>query len=269
MAHGESLVHTRDVPEGLEVEIYRRTAERLVGRRVRCATADARVADPAVTAAFTGATVLGARRIGKLLLLDTDGPVIGIHFGMTGRIIVDGVAPIARLEYGSRRDDPAWERFVAEFDDGGSLRIADPRRWARVELDPDETRLGPDVLSVTVTDLAAACRGRRALKGALLDQARVAGLGNLCVDEVLFAAGLHPGRPAGELGEADIEGLHAALRARLPAMLRDGGSHRGVLSPELRAALPPCPLDGTPLVRGVLAGRTTVWCPSHQEWSPR
>lgn len=259
------MVHTRDVPEGLEVEIYRRAAERLVGRRVRCATADDRVAAPTVTAAITGTTVLGARRVGKLLLLDTDGPVIGIHFGMTGRIIVDGFAPIERLEYGSRRDDPAWERFVAEFGDVGSLRIADPRRWARVDLDPDEGRFGPDVLTITIDQLSAVCRGRRrGLKALLLDQSCVAGLGNLCVDEVLFTAGLHPARPASGLGADEIEALHRAMRTRLPAMLVEGGSHRGVLSPEVRAALPRCPSDGLPLVRGVFAGRTTVWCPHHQ-----
>lgn len=262
------LVHTRRVPEGLEVEIYRQAAVRLTGRRLLRVTADDRVAPPVVAASIEGAVVVGVRRIGKLLLLDTDGPVVGVHFGMTGRIIVDGAAPIERLEYGSSRDDPRWHRFVAELEGGGSLCIADPRRWARVELDPDESRLGPDLLSIGPGQLEAACRTRRrAVKAVLLDQSLIAGLGNLCADEVLFTAGLHPARPAGELTVAELGALHDAIVTRLPQMLDDGGSHRGVLSPEVRAGLPSCPLDGAPLRRGRHAGRTTVWCSAHQTWS--
>ena len=265
MADTGAVVHTLAVPEGLEVEIYRRAATPLIGRRVRRALADERVAGRAVVDALMGVEVLGVERIGKLLLLDTDGPTVGIHFGMTGRIIVDGVAPIEQLEYGGRRHDPAWERFVLELDDGGSLRIADPRRWARVELDPDPTRLGPDVLTIAAVQLAAVCQGRRrALKAVLLDQALISGLGNLCVDEVLFWAALHPGRPAGGLTSVELEALHAAMHARLPVMLAEGGSHRGMVSPEVRAVMPACPLDGTPLERATIAGRTTVWCPHHQ-----
>jgi formamidopyrimidine-DNA glycosylase len=162
------------------------------------------------------------------------------------------------IRFGRHRRDP-------ERRDDDVLRVNDPRRWARFTLDPDTSRLGPDVLGLTRRRLATALAGRRApLKAVLLDQSAVAGFGNLCVDEVLWQAGVSPHRPAAKLDAADIDALAAATRRHLPAMLRRGGSHRGTVSPELRAALPACPRDGAPLRREQVAGRTTVWCPAHQ-----
>ena len=89
------------------------------------------------------------------MLVDTDGPVLGLRYGMTGRILVDDTAPIAALEYSSDRDDPAWDRFGLDFAGGGSLVIRDPRRLGGVELDPDESKLGPDaVVIVNKCDIA-------------------------------------------------------------------------------------------------------------------
>lgn len=253
------------MPEGLEVELYRRAADALVGRRIVNVVGDARVVEADVADALAGRSFTGAERIGKLLLLHTDGPTVGVHFGMTGRIVVDGHAPIEHLEYGAGRDDPAWDRFVVDLADGGRVRVNDPRRWATITLEPDVSVLGPDVLAVTVEQLVGALGGRRApVKAVLLDQRRVAGLGNLCVDEVLFHAAVDPGRPAGHLSTDVVARVHEAIADRLPAMLELGGSHRGVLSPEVRRARSPCPVDGHPLERTRVAGRTTVWCPGHQ-----
>lgn len=263
--------HTRTVPEGLEVEWYRRAAAAVVGRRIRTVRTDERNAVGPVAAALPGRRVTAVERVGKLLLLVTDGPVLGVHFGMTGRIVVDGVAPITSLEYGSGRDDPAWDRLVITFDDtaeevagGGSLRVNDPRRWSRYVLDPDPSGLGPDIERVAADELAARLRRGRPLKALLLDQAVVAGLGNMCVDEVLFHAGLAPTRPGRSLSEDEVAALVGAVATHLPAMFERGGSHTGVISPEVRATLPACPLDGEPLQRAVVGGRTTIWCPLHQ-----
>jgi formamidopyrimidine-DNA glycosylase len=254
------------VPEGLEVEWYRRAAEAVVGRRIRGVQVDERNAVGPVAVALRRRRVTAVDRVGKLLLLVTDGPVLGIHFGMTGRIVVDGVAPIESLEYGSGRDDPAWDRLVLTFEGraGGSLRVNDPRRWSRYVLDPDPSSLGPDAERVTADELARRLRRGRPLKALLLDQAVVAGLGNMCVDEVLFHAGLAPDRPGRSLSDPEVPRLVTAVRTHLPAMFERGGSHTGVLSPEVRATLPACPLDGEPLHRTVVRGRTTIWCPAHQ-----
>src|SRR3954467_12852264 len=138
----------------VEVEAYRRTAGRAVGRRVTEVVAPddwylkRGLSASYVGAALTGRRLTGARRLGKLLLLDTDdgdGPVLGLRFGMSGRLLVDGAAGGDDLIYASHRANPGGERFTWRFDDGGDLRVRDPRRLGGVELDPDESRLGPDV----------------------------------------------------------------------------------------------------------------------------
>jgi formamidopyrimidine-DNA glycosylase len=254
------------VPEGLEAEIYRRAAERTVGRTVTSVVVDDR--QPSATqlcAALPGRTVTGARRAGKHVLVDLDGLTLGLHFGMTGRLIVDGDAAIDRLEYGSGRDDPAWDRLLVGLSGGGHLRVNDPRRWARFAVDPDLSALGPDFLTLTVGELGEACASRRApIKAVLLDQTAVAGFGNLCVDEVLWHAGVAPTRPARSLVRGEIAAISRCSRRHLPAMLRRGGSHTGTIDPAFRAALPPCPRDGAAMRRTVVGGRATVWCPAHQ-----
>jgi formamidopyrimidine-DNA glycosylase len=154
---------------------------------------------------------------------------------------------------------------VVILDDGSRMRFHDPRRLGRIWTAPDLHLLGPDALTLTRRQLAAALAGCRApLKAVLLDQSAVAGLGNMLVDEVLWWAGLAPRRPAGSLPPEDVGALQRAIRRRLPVMLRRGGSHTGTLSPEVRAAVGTCARDGAALERTVVGGRGTVWCPAHQ-----
>ena len=257
------------MPELIEVESYRRVADRLVGRTIRRAHAPdpwfCKGVEPAtLEAVLPGRTVTGARRRGKLLLVDTDGPVLGLRFGMTGRLLVDGAGPIERLEYSSARDDPAWHRFALDLVDGGRMAVVDPRRLGGVELDPDEERLGPDAASIgraALRDVLA--RSRAPLKARLLDQARVAGVGNLICDEALWRAGLDPAREAGSLTPAEVTRLHRHLRRTFDLLSERGGSHTGDLQAE-RTRSGVCPRCGTPLLRRTVGGRTTFSCPRHQ-----
>ncbi len=268
------------MPELPEVEAYRRLAERVVGREVSEVVAeDAWYLKRGLTAdvlrlALTGRTVTGARRVGKVLLLDTaaalghaaghGGPVLGLRFGMSGRLLVDGRAALDDLIYASNRELERWDRFVLRFSGGGDLRIRDPRRLGGVELDPPESRLGPDALTVSPSALANALDASTApLKARLLDQTRLAGVGNLAADEALWRAGLDPARPAGSLTAAERRRLHRHLRATLRDLISRGGSHLGELIPERRPG-GVCPKDGTPLVRRTVGGRTTWSCPRHQ-----
>lgn len=274
----------RRVPELVEVESYRRLAERAVGRTV----AEVVVPDAwylkggltagAARAALTGVTLTAARRVGKLLLLDTTGPTLGLRFGMTGRLLVDGVAGVDRLLYASNREPEQWDRFALRFSppEGGDLRVRDPRRLGGVYVDPTESRLGPDALTVGLAALGRAlgCPAPGAaralapstapLKARLMDQARLAGVGNLVADEALWRAGLDPARPAGSLTEAELRRLHRHLRATLADLTERGGSHTGDLQPH-RVPRGLCPRDGTPLVRRTVGGRTTWSCPRHQQ----
>lgn len=259
------------MPEGIEIEMYRRQAEAAVGREVAAVHApDEWFLKGGTTAedlidALVGAVVTDARRRGKLLVLDvSSGARLGLRFGMTGRLVIDGDAAIRQLEYASTRDNPAWDRFALSFADGGRLSIRDPRRLGGVELDPDEEALGPDVFSVTPAQLRdRVLVGDVALKARLLDQSRVAGIGNLIADEVLWRSGLDPARPAGSLSEADTRRLVRHLRAGLNDLMAGGGSHTGGLQPA-RERGGHCPRDGEPLLRREIGGRTTYSCPRHQ-----
>ena len=259
------------MPELPEVEFYRRLAERTIGRRIEAVLApDAWFLKRGLTAAaaaraLTGRTVVGARRVGKLLLLDTSGggPVLGLRFGMTGRLVVDGVAGVDDLLYSSNRELEEWDRFALRFG-GGDLRVRDPRRLGGVELDPDEGRLGPDAMSLTRPGLRAVLDGSVApLKARLMDQKRLAGVGNLIADEALWRAGLDPSRPAGSLSPAELTRLHRHLTRTIGDYISRGGSHTGDLLPH-REPGGVCPKDGTPLVRRTVGGRTTWSCPEHQ-----
>ena len=254
------------MPELVEVEIYRQLADRVVGRRIAGVVADdewflKRGARPEV---LVGERVTGTRRIGKLLLLDTTGPTLGLRFGMTGRLVVDGAAGLDDLEYSSNRDEPAWDRFELRFDDDGALAVRDPRRLGGVEIDPDETRLGVDAPTITAGQLADALRGSAApVKARLMDQSRVAGLGNLLTDEILWRAAIDPARPARSLTPDEVRRLHRHVRSTVGDLLRRGGSHTGRLQPgRLRGGT--CPKDGAPLLRRTVGGRTTYSCPVHQ-----
>ena len=189
---------------------------------------------------------------------------MGLRFGMTGRLVVDGVPGVDELRYASIRDVPAWDRFVVGFAEGGELRMRDPRRLGGVSLDPDEAAMGVDAASVRPAQLRDLLAGSRApLKARLMDQARLAGVGNLIADEVLYRASLDPARPAGSLEPAEARRLHRHLRATIDELLERGGSHLGDVIPA-RGPGGTCPRDGTPLVRRTVGGRTTWSCPVHQ-----
>jgi formamidopyrimidine-DNA glycosylase len=268
------------VPELPEVEAYRSLATGAVGRPIKGVV----VGDPRFVRgssprrlrdALRHSWFTSARRIGKLLVLDFEpgGAVkaragaaarLGLHFGMTGRLLVDGSAGVDHLVYSSERDEPRWDRLTVRFADGGALVVRDPRLLGWAELDPDESALGPDALTVTPAQLRAALDGSAvAVKARLMDQGRLAGVGNLIADEVLWRASLAPQRRAGSLSPAESRRLHRHLRGTLDEMMERGGSHLGDLM-DSRAPGGRCPKDGAALVRSTVGGRTSWWCPRHQ-----
>jgi formamidopyrimidine-DNA glycosylase len=258
------------VPELIEIERYRRLADSVVGRTI--ASVDAPDAwyikdgnsPRTIARILKGNTITGTRRIGKLLLVDTDGPTIGMRFGMTGKLIVDDVAGVDDLLYSSNRKNPAWDRFAMKFTDGSRLAINDPRRLGGVGLDPREAHMGPDADDVSLRDLRDALQSDAPLKARLMTQTRLAGVGNLIADELLWRAGLAPERSARSLDTDEVKTLHKNLKATLRDLHKRGGSHTG----DLIAHRKPggrCPRDGAVLRRATVGGRTTWWCPEHQK----
>jgi formamidopyrimidine-DNA glycosylase len=264
------------MPEMIEVEVYRVLAERAaLGRAIAAVDApDPWFLKRGLVApglqVLVGCHFCAARRRGKVLLLDTAdgageaGPVLGLRFGMTGRLVVDGASGVSELRHASNLALARYDRFGLTFVDGGHLRVRDPRRLGGVELDPAEAALGPDAGDIGLAQLKVALAASRApLKARLMDQGRLAGVGNLLADEVLWRAGLAPGRAAGELSPAELRRLHRHLRATVAELSERGGSQTGDLMAERRRE-GLCPKDGRPLRRDTVGGRTTWWCPGHQ-----
>ena len=259
------------MPELIEADLYRVALDGAVGRRIVSVELDTPSylrfgpSDGSAAAAMlVGETIVAVRRHGKVVVVEfSSGLTLAARFGMTGRVIVDGVAPIEALEYGPKRDDRRWDRAVLRCDGGGVVRFNDPRKLGSLELDADLSRLGPDAATISTEALAEALRTTMAVKAALLDQSRVAGLGNLLGDDALYRAGLAPTRRSCDLSDAETEALAEAIRRSISELSDRGGSHRGDLQPQ-RHRDGRCPLDGARLSRAAVGGRTTYWCPHHQ-----
>jgi formamidopyrimidine-DNA glycosylase len=257
------------MPEMIEIEAYRRLADRVVGRTIKHVDApdDWFIKDDNTQRSFNRALknkrITGTRRIGKLLLVETEGPTIGMRFGMTGRLTVDGIEGVDELIYSSKRKEPKWDRFAITFTDGTTLAINDPRRLGGVTLDPDESVLGPDALTVTLKDFRVVLQSDAPVKARLMDQAKLAGVGNLIADETLWRTGIDPRRASRSLDAEEQKRLHKNLLKVVRELDQRGGSHTGDVI-EHRVAGGRCPKDGAEMTMATVGGRTTWWCPKHQ-----
>lgn len=224
-----------------------------------------------------GATVVALRRHGKFLLWDLSGNVtLLVHLGMTGKLLF--------AEPGQR--ERAHTHLVLELDDGRQLRFSDPRRFGLLKLYgnggpiPDLAHYGVDALdpAFTAPVLGSLMAGVKApLKAFLLDQTRIAGIGNIYACEALWRSGLSPRRRAGTTPKAKLTPLHQAILEVLEDSLAQGGTsfndyvdHIGqpgrfvadlaVFQREGEA----CPRCGAAIRRIVQSGRSTFYCPACQ-----
>ena len=257
------------MPELVEIELYRRAAEPFVGSVIEAVeVVDPRFVRPAgsaddFAARLTSCTVTGVERRGKVLVMHTSGPTVGLRFGMTGVLVAGGHDTLDELVYGPSRHNPAWIRLRLDTT-AGELAVRDPRILGSAQLDPDLGQLGPDALTITPAALRAALQGSRtALKARLMDQHRLAGVGNLIADEVLWRASLPPDMPAGAVSSIEVRRLCRQLRSTIGDLLDHGGSHRGRMTDQRRPG-GMCPRCHVALRRSVVGGRTTWWCPAHQ-----
>jgi formamidopyrimidine-DNA glycosylase len=234
--------------------------------------------------ALVGRALTAAHRRGKTMWCDTSGvgrsrtpgPILGLHLGMAGRIVISPALRAGRTASGEtveggdprpRRALPGetrWNRFTLFFADGGSLVLLDPRRLGRVRLDPAVDVLGPDALTITVGQFRVVmARGTAPVKARLLDQTAIAGVGNLLADEALWQARIDPRRPVQSLTPTDVTHLHRAVRRAVAAAVRLGGAHTGDVITHRRPG-GQCPRCGTELRHGTVGGRSTWWCPQEQ-----
>ena len=272
------------MPELPEVETARSLiAEQALGRRiVGVDDADTFVTRPhsagQLRDALVGRTLISALRRGKTMWIETSGldgsagpgPELGIHLGMGGRIVVTagghateggGCGPRRRE---ARPGKAEWNRFTLEFADGGSLVLFDKRRLGRVRLNPDTTALGPDAEQVTPAEFRRLItKGTVAVKARLLNQSKIAGVGNLLADEALWQARIPPGTPVDYLQPRDAGRLYRALKSALASAIARGGVHTGDVIPA-RHPGGTCPRCGAEMVHGTVGGRSTWWCSREQ-----
>jgi len=233
-------------------------------------------------AAVTGRTIEAVGRRAKLLVIELSGGLgLTIHLKMTGQLFV--------VRSGAR-DDP-YVRLVLELAGGRELRFRDIRKFGKVGLYERDARsgellverggagvfaaTGPEPLdeAFTLRDFRRRLRARRGrLKPLLLDQSFLAGVGNIYADEALWAARLHPLRPASSLHPADEKRLYEAIRRVLSeAVERRGSSIDDYTAPDGDGAMQerlqvyqragePCPRCGRPVRRIVVGGRSTHFC---------
>lgn len=224
--------------------------------------------------ALDGARIAALHRHGKQLAIEADdGRVLVVQLGMSGQVRTDRSAPASHrhLEWEAR---PSRGRPFM-------LCFRDPRRFGGVSWWPsmDALRregwgdLGPDALAIKGAELEGRLAGIRAIKAVLLDQAVLAGVGNIYADEALFAAGIHPKRRACSIRPDECMRLARALRDVLARAVRGNGStlrdHVGVGGDPGAAqhahraygrAGQPCTRCADPMASGQVGGRTTVWC---------
>jgi formamidopyrimidine-DNA glycosylase len=275
------------VPELPEVETIRRDlCPLLTGRTIAAVAVDPATAPllldrspDAFQARLCGRTVRSVGRRGKYLLFGLDdGATWVVHLRMTGRLLW------------RQRDAPEepYQRAAVAFDGGHGLRWSDVRKfgtWRIAErLDDPTPALGPEPLDEEFTAgwLAGQLQGRTApLKSFLLDQRRIAGLGNIYADEALFAAGIHPLLEAGAVGADQV----TRLRDACATVLREGIEHRGASFRDyvdasgnagsvqghvrvFRRTGRPCYTCGIAIERIVVGGRATHFCPVCQPRPP-
>ena len=269
------------MPELPEVETVRRRIAPLVeGTTI----ASAEIVDPRLTRpvspslvadALVGERIAAVERRGKYLLWRlASGRTLVVHLRMTGSLL--------HFPAGDLPAD-AHRRATLALDTGAAVGYRDVRRFGTWELLDDghlrpylASRLGPEPLAPSFTSarLARIVAGRRApIKAVLLDQRRIAGIGNIYADEALWRARIHPRRPAGELDAPEIAHLHRAVRAALRRGVElNGSTLRDYVTPDGEGGGmqhefhvygrlgDPCDRCGRPIERIVVGGRGTWLC---------
>jgi formamidopyrimidine-DNA glycosylase len=276
------------LPELPEVEICRRSLRRwCAGRRITAAP----VEDPAAirerlstrpSEVLTDGEKQWSALVGQLPgALGRHGKRIGwtigergwlLHLGMTGKWIHrPSASPL-----------PRFARLGLSLDDGYSVWFVDPRRFGCVAPVEGESldlclraKLGPDALEEPLdgTQLRSVLKGRRKIKVALMDQAKLAGVGNIQAVEALWRAGLDPLRRCDNLSPCEFDSLAAALLTQLRWTITHEDEGEIQYLSESRSANPfqvygraggPCPRCGGEILSHKHSGRTTFWCGSCQ-----
>ena len=258
------------MPELPEVEtVVRSVAPYVTGRRIIAAEFRSRFVTPGnrrkLAERISGRTIQSVRRRGKFIVIALDEGSLSIHLGMTGKLLMDG-----------RIGDHTHGIFTL---DRGMLLYDDSRQFGRIEWAAKRIEgLGPEPLEITLPDFIERLRSRKSqIKPLLLNQRFLAGLGNIYVDEALFASGIHPLAIAARVSEARAAKLYQAIRDVLTVAIQHRGSsisdyvdadgQRGnfqVLHRAYGREGEPCLTCGGAIRKIVVGQRGTHFCPKCQ-----
>ncbi len=235
-----------------------------------------KIASPAYEA-LSNQLVSGCLRKGKHLILSTEGGLgIYLHLGMTGKFVRHTAGEAIQKH----------DRLILELTDSSQIVFKDPRMFGLADIGPQAEleaeyyqKLGPDPLIGPFdsgTLAAALSRTRRAAKIALMDQALIAGIGNIQAAEALWIAKIHPEQPANSLKPDQIEALYAGINETIQRTLaaldpedvrylHEGGENPFRVYPREGEPCFRCPDQFIHKI--VQGGRSTFFCPSCQELS--
>ena len=283
------------MPELPEVETVRRiVTDHLVGRTLVSLdlTLPKLLRDSPIPTLepLIGRTVLAARRRAKVLTIDfSDDLSLLIHFKLAGQLAV--ISPAGERAYAGhpvpkpQGDYPhKTTHLTLRFDDGTIAYYSDIRQFGWLRLMPTEDveavvagfGFGPEgTLAGPLNPAELAARFARRtipIKATLLDQTVIAGLGNIYVDEALFAARVHPATPSNDVSREQVAALVRTIPWALDRGIEQGGAkiiHGKAYPidgfPQVHARQgEPCPLCGTPIVKTRVGGRGTYYCPHCQ-----
>jgi formamidopyrimidine-DNA glycosylase len=240
----------------------------LPGRRIVSAEFRSRFVTPgnrkALAERFAGRTIESVKRRGKFIVMELDRGTLTVHLGMTGRLLLDAT--------------PGKHTQGIFTLDAGTLVYDDPRQFGRILWNHDLSRLGPEPLEIELEEFQRRLKKHKAkIKPLLLNQAFLAGLGTIYVDETLFAARVHPLATASRLSAPRAAAVHQAMREILTLAIRQGGSsisdyvdaqgNRGWFQLQHQAygrEGEPCAVCGTPIRKITVVQRGTHYCPRCQ-----
>jgi formamidopyrimidine-DNA glycosylase len=268
------------MPELPEVEtVVRTVAPHLTGRVILSAEFTSRHVTPgnrsALSRRLQGRRIESVRRRGKFIVVTLDQGMFTIHLGMTGRLLVANEL-VANELVSAKAGEHTHGVFAL---DDGLLLYDDPRQFGKIEWNPARVaKLGPEPLEITFEEFRRRLKRKTRIKSLLLNQSFLAGLGNIYVDESLFAAGIHPLASASRISAARAAKLHQAIQEILSAAIAAGGSsisdyvdaegRRGWFQVSHQAygrEGEACARCGSAIRKIVVAQRGTHYCPKCQK----
>ncbi len=227
---------------------------------------------------IVGKKVKELDRRGKSLLFHLDGDILVIHLGMTGQIL------FSTQKHPFQKDK--YTHAVIDFEEGKQLLFKDVRQFGQMYVVRKENlektlELGPEPLvkSFTLDVLRKLLSAPTKIKVLLMDQKKIAGIGNIYSDEILFEARIHPLRPANSLSQDEVKRLYQAIAA----ILKKGIKYRGTSADSYLDALgrkgryeehhrvyrrsgEPCRVCRTTIKRITIGGRSAHFCPKCQKY---